>query len=449
MLSAEFPLRGSAFFVALSGGLDSCVLLDMLAVHAKSCPDIKVIVLHYDHGLQSDSAKWATFCDDLCKNYAVDFYLNAGGFELDKKIGLEASARKARYIWFELIMKQIMSSHSSLENGVLLTAHHCDDQAETMLLNMLRGTGLKGLRGIAAKKDISKFGSKNRRTLIRPLLGFTQAELKGYAKQQKLQWIEDPSNQVLEFRRNAIRHNVMPALHEIKPDTNRQLSKLSHRIADAEQLMQEFALNDLGLSQQYDFSPFDNSYGLALENLRIFSVPRQLNAIRCWLDLIQFPAESEMDLLKVLDWSLNGANSGAELRRGRRCYRYFQDTLYVMPFENDVQVNSIDWPLVWNNSNQPLSLIEYFSSSITWELCCNEGSKYYGSALELRTVDDVNSIFLPNGEGHVQAKNCFQAAKVPPWRRHNALFITQSDNKFVDLIGGQKQSDFYLRLVDA
>lgn len=447
MLSAEFPLKDSAFFVALSGGVDSCVLLDMLISHAKGHPEMKVVVLHYDHRLQSESMQWAKFCRDLCVDYEIDFYMNDAGVEIDKKIGLEASARKARYMWFDEIMQQIMNN-TDITNGVLLTAHHCNDQAETMLLNMIRGTGLKGLRGIAAKKDISKKDKINRQFLIRPLLDFTKNELQQYATQQKLQWVEDLSNQKDEFRRNAIRHNVIPALTEIKADASQQLNKLSRRVADAEMLMQEFALNDLSLSAQYDFSPFDHSYGLGLEGLRVFSVARQLNAIRCWLDLIQFPAESEMDLLKVLDWSLNGANSGAELRRGKRCYRYFQDTLYVMPITINDAESSIDWPLNWQDSSQSLPLSIYFHGSLEWELCCTKESKYYGSSLMLKTINEVSSILLPNGGGHIQSKKCFQAAKVPPWRRQNALFITQENSQFVSVLGGQKQDDFYLCLVD-
>lgn len=423
----------------------------MLADQASRHAEMRIIVLHYDHGLQVESAEWVEFCKDLCECYGFDFFTNTSGVEIDKKIGLEASARFARYQWFGKAMKQVLGD-SSVQNGLLLTAHHCDDQAETMLLNMIRGTGLKGLRGIAAKKYLSEKGDENQTVLLRPLLNFSKKSLQQFAELKQLKWIEDPSNQNTEFRRNAIRHQVMPALNEIKADVSKQFSKLSHRIIDAEQILQELAYSDLTLTQQYDFSPFDHSYGLVLEGLRIFSVPRQLNAIRYWLDLIRFPAESEIDLLTVLDWSLNGANSGAELRRGKRCYRYYQDTLYVMPYIVDsegVYMNvGVSANIAWQDSSEPLSLSGHFSSDLSWQLHCSEESQFYGKPLKLKTLNDIDSIRLAKGEGHVQAKNCFQAAKVPTWRRKQSLFVTQSDDRFVAMVAGQKQDNFYLKCVN-
>ena len=353
--------------------MDSCVLLDLLASIAKQKVDIKITVLHFDHGLQTQSSQWSDFCLGLVDQYNVNFLSSSKDICVDKSIGIEASARQARYQWFEEVIQQTFNENDHLENAILMTAHHCDDQAETMLMNILRGTGLKGLRGIAEKKMI-QLEDQKKQILMRPLLSFTQADLHEYATRKKLEWIEDPSNQDTQFRRNAVRHNVLPELKRIKPDAVQQFSKLSRRVADGQNLLQELAINDLALTQQYDFNLLDASYGLGLAGLRVHSVARQLNAIRFWLDFIRYPAESEMDLLQVLDWSLNGANSGAELRRGSRCYRYYKDILFVMPF--DLKETSNDQYITedWNDSSQPLQLGFSNEKNAKFELFCENNS---------------------------------------------------------------------------
>lgn len=436
--------------MALSGGVDSCVLLDLLALLSREKPKMRLVVLHYDHALQSESSQWHDFCEQLSSNYSCDFFSSNAGVDIDKSIGLEASARRARYEWFNQSIQQFMQSHESIENqksfknAILLTAHHADDQAETMLMNILRGTGLKGLRGIAEKKTNQTIRQFNQ-VLMRPLLNFSKQEISDYAKEKNLHWIEDQSNQDVQFRRNAIRHQIMPELTKIRHDASKQFSRLSRRVSDAEQLLGELAINDLSLTEQYSLCPLDDSYGLGLAGLRVHSVARQINAIRCWLDLIGFPAESEMDLLQVLDWSFNGANSGAELRRGKRCYRYYQDTLYVMPLQDkDVQVGQFD-ELRWVDSSQalPLTFLNHYDAS--FELHCDDDSEFFGKELKLLTSDNIQDVYLPNGEGHIQAKKCFQAAKVPPWRRKGALFVVSDQDRFIGLVGGQIQEIFQIK----
>lgn len=424
--------------------MDSCVLLDLLASFSEQKGDVSITVLHFDHGLQMQSSQWLDFCAGLANQYGFQFKSSNKGIEVNKSIGIEASARRARYQWFEDIIQQSFNKNGSLKNAILMTAHHCDDQAETMLINILRGTGLKGLRGIAEKKVIQLDAQKKHITL-RPLLSFTQAELHEYAVEKSLGWVEDLSNQDVKFRRNAIRQNILPELKKIKPDAVQQFTKLSRRVTDGQNLLQELAINDLSLTQQYDFNSLDASYGLGLEGLRVHSVARQLNAIRFWLDFIRYPAESEMDLLQVLDWSLNGANSGAELRRGKRCYRYYQDTLYVMPFQDETESNQQQKNEYWEDSSQPLQFNSFTTQGLKFELCCDENSANFGKSLRVLSLENIQEILLPNGEGHIRAKKCFQSAGVPPWRRTQALFITSKDDYFIEVVGGVKPHDFFIR----
>ena len=434
-------MESSAFFVALSGGMDSCVLLDLLAIYTNQHTKMRLFVLHFDHGLQEQSAQWCRFCENLAKQYNVDFYSSNSGVVIDKSIGLEASASKARYQWFAEIMTKI-SFEKNIQNAVIMTAHHSDDQAETVLMNILRGTGLKGLRGIAEKKTLIESGSF-KQFLLRPLLSFSRVELQGYAENNSLEWIEDPSNSDSCFRRNDLRKNVMPELKRIRPDAINQILKLTRHICDTDNLLTELAINDLAFTKHFDFCPLDGSYGLNLEGLRGFSVSRQMNAIRVWLGMVGYPAESEMDLLQVLQWSMNGANSGAELRRGKRVYRYYHDALYVMPVKFAFEL-CIDGQSEWRNSQHAQPAVKLTENGYQFDMVCSAESRFFGKPLMIATIGCIEDVYLPNGEGHIQAKKCFQSAKVPPWRRASALFVVSEDHRFIELVGGQKQRDFYL-----
>lgn len=434
-LIAEHPLDCSAFFVAYSAGMDSCVLLHLMAEYAKEHEGMRLYALHYNHGLQEEADAWQAFAQRQAVKQGVDFRSIKGVVDLDKTKGLEASARKARYQWFSEVVSEVCESerNSGQEiTPVLLTAHHCDDQAETMLMNILRGTGLKGLRGIAAYKKQQNF------RLVRPLLSISKQELMIYAGKEELSWIEDPSNTDTRFRRNAVRHKIMPEIYSLQPNAAKRFTRLSRKIVDAENILHEVAVMDLSLTELFDYCPLDRSFGLGFEGLRHLSVSRQLNAIRFWLESVGYPAESEMDLLKVLDWSVNGTSSGAELRRGYRCYRYFKDAFYVMPAQllDDVDLGCIEWV----NCSFGLK-IDYYGAKLRH--VANESQKY--DYLRVAQRADVDAVLLPDGSGHISAKNCLQEAQVPPWRRNHALFVFDKLDRFVAVVGGKKQETFSIQ----
>lgn len=449
-LIVEHSLERSTFFVAFSGGMDSCVLLNLMASYALQHPAMRLHALHYNHGLQTVAQEWELFSEKIARKLEVTFQSFKGNVDIDKSQGVESSARQARYQWCEKIMLEVCSKNSNLDEGkspcqaVLLTAHHADDQAETILINILRGTGLKGLRGIAGYKNMQNY------TLVRPLLEFGKRELKSYAEQQQLEWIEDPSNQDVYFKRNAIRHYVMPELNKIRNESAQQFVKLSHHVVDAENILHEVAGMDLSLTQLFDFCPLDRSYGLGFQGLKQLSVSRQLNAIRYWLDSVGYPAESEMDLLKVLDWSINGTSSGAELRRGYRSYRYYRDTLYVMPSQSfaseSLAPKSLDTDdfkmIVWKDISRPLAIDSYQAiiKSADSQPELSKDAKL--GDLIIKQRDQADSILLTNSSKHINPKNCLQEAGVPPWRRNDALFVVDQNNHLVDIVGGQNIGKF-------
>ncbi|MDP5072134.1 MAG: tRNA lysidine(34) synthetase TilS, partial [Congregibacter sp.] len=210
--------------VAFSGGLDSTVLLHA----AGRCFAGRVTALHVNHGLQPGAQAWAEHCQTLCAQWKIA--LESVELQLDDRKrdatrdpgaeradGVEAAARVARYHWFE----------SRLEPGdVLLMAHHQDDQAETLLLRLLRGAGPQGLAAMPVSRSLG------RAELLRPFLELPRRDLQAYAAEHALRWIDDPSNQDLRFDRNYLRHAVIPQLEQRWPGYRATLSRSAKQLRE-------------------------------------------------------------------------------------------------------------------------------------------------------------------------------------------------------------------------
>ena len=195
-LRSVLPLSYSRLFIAYSGGLDSTVLLHATA-RVRLELDGEIHAIHADHGLQADSRTWSEHCEQQCA--ALDIQLHKVHLELQIPAGesLEAVAREARYQAFAKILGP---------GDALLTAHHADDQVETVLLQLFRGAGVAGLAGMPRVK------SWHRGWLLRPLLPFSRQQLEHYADEYSLRWMEDTSNLDVRFSRNQLRRRVVPEL---------------------------------------------------------------------------------------------------------------------------------------------------------------------------------------------------------------------------------------------
>lgn len=185
----KIDIKPGKYVVAVSGGVDSVVLLDLLAKQE----GVKLTVAHFDHGIREDSAKDRLFVAELAAKYKLPFVFNMGNLGADAS---EDTARKARYDFLGMVQK-------SIEATAIITAHHQDDMVETAIINLLRGTGRKGLTALQSSEEI-----------IRPLLSFTKQELIAYAKEHKLQWQEDPTNQDTKYLRNYVRLVLLPKFSE-------------------------------------------------------------------------------------------------------------------------------------------------------------------------------------------------------------------------------------------
>ena len=216
--------------VALSGGVDSVVLLHLLANFKKNHPAYSVLAHNVNHRLSDNAEHWGLFCAELCQKINVPFISSTVKIEHKSRNSLEALARDARYQCFK---------DNMLENDVILTGHHQDDQLETLLLALKRGSGSTGLQGI--RRTQSFFNGH----LVRPLLTFSRQALVDYAEFHQLQWIEDESNQDIDFDRNFIRHQISPLLIQRWPAMAQSASRTALLCQDQQNLLDEIAQQDL------------------------------------------------------------------------------------------------------------------------------------------------------------------------------------------------------------
>lgn len=218
-----FDLNPGTYVVAVSGGVDSMVLLDALRLR----PGLKLIVAHYDHGIREDSGYDRQLVQQTAKRHQLPFVYDQGNLGYGAS---EDAARKARYAFLHRV-REISGAQA------IITAHHEDDVIETAFLNLIRGTGRRGITSLASSE-----------TMVRPLLGVPKSELKDYAIRHGLGWREDVTNQDVRYRRNAIRHQVMPNLqptqraqliqninhlHEINRELEHQLVHYLHMQSEA------------------------------------------------------------------------------------------------------------------------------------------------------------------------------------------------------------------------
>ncbi len=291
------------YWLAYSGGLDSHVLLHLFA-QLRAVYPLRLHAVHINHGVSANAEKWVQHCEQVCRVLQVDFSshkLNFSAVQTEFS-SPEDFLRQYRYQHFATLLKP---------NDMLLTAHHQNDQAETVLLQLFRGAGPKGLAAMPQIKSLAQ-GLHGR-----PLLNFTRAELKSYAEQQQLQWIEDESNADVNFTRNFLRHDVMPLLEKRWPTLTNTLSRTAAHCAETQQVLDDFV--------QHDLQAVREGKALSVKKLLSLDVPRQSQVIRLWLSQNNFLLPSAVKMQQILQSILHAREdktpcvswSGVEIRRYR------------------------------------------------------------------------------------------------------------------------------------
>jgi tRNA(Ile)-lysidine synthase len=260
LLEAQVPPGATLLVVALSGGADSAGLLAAVAQPEARPRSLGLRAVHIDHGLQAGAAEFSRACTDLCGRLRVPLSIIRVRVDAGAGVSIEAAARDARYA----------ALAGELSTGeCLLTAHHCEDQAETLLLQALRGAGLKGLSSMPACRRLGAGWH------LRPLRELSRRELLAFVASAGVAGVTDPMNEDLRYDRAYLRKQIWPLLEARWPGAGAALSRTARHAAEAQDLLDLVAAADLSKLRDGD--------ALSVLRLRALELPRQINALRCWI----------------------------------------------------------------------------------------------------------------------------------------------------------------------
>ena len=387
--------------VALSGGLDSVVLLDTVCRSQDRSinPTLEIYAFHIHHGLQKPADDWLLFCEKLAKKYQIQFdfrLLHLG----DQKSGgnIEGRAREARYEALAELCEQY-------EITDLLLAHHQNDQAETVLLQLLRGSGVAGLSGMPATR-VLKAPSKEI-TLWRPLLNQSRAELESYAKEHKLKWVEDPSNQDDVFKRNAIRKQIIPRLEKIQPEAIANLARSASLIGESQVLLDRLAKIDGETIYQEEAIAIN-----PLKALAELDLPAANNVLRYWLKTKELSMPSQ-ERLSAWWQDLGVVKSDAQLE-------WFHDGQTIRLWRSRLQVAK-NQEGQWVFKSIPSKSKEPGLSAAWIKAAQNDGLIF------TKPRSGAEKLQIKANAPRRTLKNLFQESDIPPWQRNAPLLYIGQD----------------------
>ncbi|MCG8106779.1 MAG: tRNA lysidine(34) synthetase TilS [Candidatus Thiodiazotropha endolucinida] len=394
----SLPQAGCCY-LAFSGGLDSCVLLHLLHELAPQLA-YPLRAIHVHHGLQAGADAWQQHCEAVCAGYHIPLISLELDLVPDKGDSLEAVAREARY---KALARQLSPG------DLLLTAQHQDDQAETLLLQLLRGSGPAGL---AAMPLLSEFSPG---WLARPLLQASRQSIEAYAEEKGLVWQEDPSNQDQRFDRNFIRHSVMPLLHSRWPSASLTLARSARFSGE----MLTLAREEMAVELERVQNALTGSLSVAL--LREMSSVRIRHLLRYWIDLNGAPMPNSKKLMRIEKESIHGREDAKPLIAwGGWEIRRYRDELILRQGRT---VKPLPERIVWQNK-QKLELPAGLGT-----LVATNGSsglnreRWQQGEVEVRFRQGGERC-VPAGRGHHKTlKKLFQERGVPPWVRDQIPLI--------------------------
>ena len=385
--------------VGFSGGLDSTVLLQLAAQWQALHPATALLALHINHQLHPHADDWQQHCADLCRQWQIPFV--AQTVAIDRaQASLEQSARTARY--------NVFLQHAQPDD-VLLLAHHRDDQVETLLQRLLRGSGPLGLGGMGL------FSRQQSLNIARPLLDIDRAGLEQYARVHQLRWIDDPSNADSRFERNFLRHDALPCLRSRWPQLNQTLARSARLNREAASLLDELAQGDQGQPAA------DGSLPLAcLHNL---GDARARNLIRYWLRQQGASMPSEVQLQRVLDEIVPAAaDARPELIWGGQAIRRYHNALFCVP---DLPPPAPD-PLAFDPSQPQQTCLAGVLVTIAGQGTAFSRAVLQTGSLTLRFRQGGETA-KPAGRHTRSLKQWLQDYRVPPWWRDHWPLLYVND----------------------
>ncbi|MHB9119427.1 MAG: tRNA lysidine(34) synthetase TilS [Burkholderiales bacterium] len=394
---------GQRVCLALSGGLDSVVLFDLLLSLRETVP-FKLSALHVNHQLSPNAAQWNLFCADLCAQAGVAFKSIAVTVEQNKGLGLEAAARKARYAAF-----------AAQPCDFLVLAQHLDDQAETVLLQLLRGTGLKGASAMPEARELES--GRPGLMLLRPLLDIPRRVLANYAAGRSLRWVEDESNAASDFDRNFLRHEILPRIEQRFPAYRQSLLRASRHFAEAACLLDDLARIDVGAALKANV--------LRLAALQGLSSARVHNALRFYLTHCGVPMPSVKRLREIGSQLLSARpDSAVCINLGEFEIRRFRGDAYVL---HRLSKDTSAWVAEWRGEGQvALPHGRLYFKTVTG--CGLSVQKLQGCSLAINLRQGGEGLRTDERGSRRTLKNLLQEAALPPWVRCRLPLLFAENN---------------------
>ncbi|MBI4938284.1 MAG: tRNA lysidine(34) synthetase TilS [Nitrosomonadales bacterium] len=397
-LSPVVP-AGSSILLGLSGGVDSVVLLHLLH-RISSSLSWRLRALHVHHGISPNADAWAEFCACLCARYGVPVQIERVDIAPLRAHGIEAAARKLRHAVFE-----------RQQADFIAFAHHQDDQAETLLLQLLRGAGA---RGAAAMPRIQP--RINAPVLLRPLLDVPRSELLEYASRHGLQWVEDESNADDRYPRNFLRQRVLPLLERRFPAYRETLARSARHFAEASELLDQLAQQDGGQLLSAPAGGEEGEPVLEIARLRSLSQPRARNLLRYFLHRRGAPMPQAVQLDEMLRQVYGARADGAVcVEFGGWQLRRYQGGAYAMPAPNEAAPGL---KVVWSGETQ----LEWpaLGSTVFFSRAAGEGislERLSGAPVTLRLRGGGETLRPGRAAATRSLKKLLQQHHIPPWRR--------------------------------
>lgn len=392
--------------IAYSGGKDSQVLLhSLVTIRNTVLPNLNLLAYHVNHGLSPHSGEWETFCQQTCDSWQVAFKTSSLKLKKEVQLSLEAQAREKRYTLFR------QSIH---KKDILLTAHTQNDQAETVLLALMRGSGVRGMSGIHPSH---LFGEG---LLLRPMLSVSSTEVYEYLKVHGLRYISDPSNQERVFRRNCVRHDIVPAIEKIAPAFTQKAAHFAQVAYDTQTLLDDY------LSQE--IKHISNANGaLSVNALQSFLPAKRQAILRLWIKSMGHSQPSEKKLATIMEQMFH-ANldrspcvewADAQVRR-------YKNHLFIMPNRQQkvADFKEQKWDL-----QQPLIISQYSQ----WHAHKTQGKGINATMLcdpdylVVRLRQSGDKILLPGRSNRTKLKKFMNERRIPYWQRDSLPLFFHKD----------------------
>ena len=407
----EFLFPGAHVVLGLSGGMDSVCLLHILAELAAQLR-FSLRAVHVNHGISSNARDWAAFCRAACKRLGIPLVVENVDVAPHRHLGPEASARAAR--WSALL------SHDA---DFLALAQHRDDQAETLLLQLMRGAGPAGLAGMAGHALPARFragpGQRQLRVL-RPLLDWGRSEIEAFVRSRNLEWVEDESNSQIALDRNFLRHRILPDLSGRYPKAAVMISRSAGLLGEASELLMQLGLQDI--------AGIEREKALDLRGLRALGGARARNALRAYCQAREIPAPGFARMQEI--W--------LQLREPRQdsricivweghALRRYRDRIYIERHDarDPAAFDSVRWD---GEPSLPLMALDGLLHFKPEEGRGLSVEKLRSAPVTIRLRRGGERLRIDARKPHRTLKNLWQEKGTPPWRRDRLPLLYCAEN---------------------